>query len=88
MNTFLIIWALIAALFIAWNITCLQRVKEVGIFLNDILKKVDKKCKADVSAGREWRWRYDELDKLSFNEMCNKFWRPLESFIKDDKFIK
>ena len=36
----------------------------------------------------DWKWRHKEFRKVSYNEMVYKFWKPLDSFYKDKKFLK
>lgn len=88
MNYWLILWAIIAAVVIAHFLTSMQRIDQVARFLKATLDTVALRACEDIKADRDWRWRYTELEKLSFDEMSRKFWRPLESFITDDKFLK
>ena len=55
-----------------------------GVLLNEI----GKKFKEDIENEREWLWRYDKFDEVTYNEMMYKFWKPLSSFYKDKSFYQ
>jgi hypothetical protein len=41
-----------------------------------------------VFAHRDYQWRRDVYDRVSYNEMMFKFWKPLDSFYPDKSFIE
>ena len=57
-------------------------------YLMETLEKVGKKSKEDVRNNKDWRWRFEEFNKVSFYEMALKFWRPLSSFYNEDRLLK
>jgi hypothetical protein len=79
-----------SAFYLAHFITVCNRLREVKKFLKKTLDKVKLKCEEDIIFGRDCEWRLVAAEKLvdKHFEMCSKFWRPLESFIKDDSFLK
>lgn len=52
-----------------------------------ITEKVRKLCLEDVKAGRDWKWRWRELDKINEFEVFIKFWRTPISFFEDKVFL-
>jgi len=53
-----------------------------------LLNEIGKKFKEDIENEREWLWRYDKFDEVTYNEMMYKFWKPLSSFYKDKSFYQ
>lgn len=58
-----------------------------------VLKLIAEAAKQDIANGRDYKWRYQMLDSVEYNEMVCKFWKPLDSFYSDNyeimtKFIK
>lgn len=51
-------------------------------------EKVSDRARADIRQNRDWRWRYEMLNEVSYDEMMFKFWRPLDSFYPDKSFIE
>jgi len=85
---FLFIFAVWTALCFTWA----QRIEEVGNFVRAKIDLVAKLSKEAGEQGLEWEWRHAEIDRLldkrKYAEMVLKFWRPLESFIKDPNCFK
>lgn len=63
-----LILAVYFSCFILW------RNHRVYKFRMALLELVGMLCDADVAAGREWRWRYDELGVVSYDDMMWRFW--------------
>jgi hypothetical protein len=53
-----------------------------------VLDMITKLCKQDINNGKDFLWRYDEYDKIRYDEMLYKFWRPIKSFYKDSPALK
>jgi hypothetical protein len=53
-----------------------------------VLYIVSSLAQDDILADRIWMWRYEGLDKVGYNEMVFKFWRPVESFYEDAPFLR
>jgi len=53
-----------------------------------LLKKVSDAADVDIKNGREWEWRYDVMDTVSYDTMLLNFWKPLtiENFYSDTMF--
>jgi len=45
-----------------------------------LLDRISKAAEEDINMGRDWRWRYDILHKVTYQEMVWKFWKPISSF--------
>lgn len=84
-----IIFYSIYALLIGFNILLIVRTKRVFRFKTSLLNIVDLHAGYDIRSGKEWIWRFDMLDTVSFQTMVWKFWKPLkaENFYKDTAFI-
>lgn len=59
-------------------------------FLKKTMNKMSVKCKEDIKNKRDWKWRFDELEKVSYNEIFYKFWKRLkvENFWDDLSFLE
>ena len=53
-----------------------------------LLQGITKKSKEDIENEKEWKWRYDEFDEVTYDEMMYKFWKPLSSFYEDKSFYQ
>lgn len=60
---------------------------QVFNYLTDLIARISVASDVDISRGTEWRWRYDEIDKLNQLKMVLMFWKPLDSFCKDKSFL-
>lgn len=83
--TFLLIFLIIIISFI---FMLMFRNNEVYKYLIKLNEEVSKKCKEDINNNKDWRWRYDELDKISYLEIVWKFWKPVDSFYDKDNLLK
>lgn len=72
---------------IGWSIAGMFRNVQVFKYRIKILKAVHLACQADIDSGHPWEWRHEEFDKVSYNEMAIKLWKPLNSFWEDKSFI-
>jgi hypothetical protein len=52
-----------------------------------IIMNIDAAAKDDIARGfyNEWTHRWTAYDTISYDEMVYKFWRPLDSFLPEDK---
>lgn len=74
--------------FLCLSLIMLIRNDQVHEYQIKMLHEASKKAKEDIKANRDWRWRYEEFEKVSYDEMVYKFWKPLNSFYKDKSFLK
>ena len=42
----------------------------------------------DIDNDKEWMWRYDSFNKITYNEMLFKLWKPVKSFYDNHDCIK
>lgn len=63
-----------------------QRNSEVHLYRMELLKKIEL-IVLDEEVGSSWEWRIAEFKKVNYDEMVYKFWKPLDSFYPDKKFI-
>lgn len=54
----------------------------------EVLTRLGRLADEDIVNEREWRWRYDAFNKISYDEMVFKIWKPISSFYKDADFLK
>ena len=57
-------------------------------FVYEYRKELLNKISERNGYSADWEWRYDEFEKISYNEMVFKFWKPLTSFYDEDKILK
>lgn len=65
-----------------------SRMKRVAMYRLSLLDKIDQCASADLLDGRDYKWRYDMFNSVSFEEMCNKPWKSLDSFYPDKSFLE
>jgi hypothetical protein len=53
-----------------------------------IIDLIDELATDDINDGREWKWRYEQFDNISYVEMLLTFWKPIKSFYKDSYILK
>ena len=84
----MIITIIILLIILSLSIILLGRNHSVYHYRIEIANEITKKAKEDLNNNREWRWRYDEFEKVSYDEMFLKFWKPLSSFYDEEKMLK
>ena len=78
----------IALALILFSLSMLLRNWLVFKYRGVLLSEISKKFKEDIENEREWLWRYDKFEEVTYNEMMYKFWKPLSSFYKDKSFYQ
>jgi len=53
-----------------------------------VLDVIDKLAKEDINEGRNFKWRYDEFNSISYFYMLLIFFRPVDYFYKDMDCVK
>jgi len=84
-------WYVIILLFVVATAFCavmLIRNEKTYRYRIRLLDEIHRASIRDIDLGRKWAWRYDYLNSVSYKEMANKFWKPLDSFYKDKSFIE
>jgi len=68
----------------------LHKNNKVRNFRKQLIEDIDKAAAEDIDNGRDWRWRFDEFDKVSYNEMMSlrNIFKSPESFYPDRSFTK
>lgn len=65
------------------------RLDRVSRYRLDLIDKIRDAYIADIDNGVfEKARRWDAFNEATFDEMVYKFWRPLNSFYKNDTFLK
>jgi len=82
------IFLIIALILISISMLMLLRNWLVSKYRGVLLSEISKKFKEDIENEREWLWRYDKFDEVTYDEMMYKFWKPLSSFYKDKSFYQ
>jgi hypothetical protein len=80
---------LIAAVFglIAWFLISVIRTELVARYRKRLIEIVGALAREDAKNGRDGSWRWKMMDTVTFDDMCRKFWKPLDSFYPDKSFI-
>lgn len=86
---FLIVWISFWFVMILSDLYMLIRNIRVYNFRMITLNLVSAASKDDIENNRDFGWRYEYLNMVTYDEMLWKFWKPLRvsSFYKDSKFI-
>lgn len=86
MNIFILTFMLIN---ISLAIFLLNRVNKIYDFRKNMINQISLQCKRDIYAFKNWEWRYNYFETVSFYYMLHKFWKPLkpELFYKDLSFL-
>lgn len=53
-----------------------------------ILNIINGLSQRDIRNDKEWKWRYEEFEKISQSKMIFKFWIPVKDFFKNNRAIK
>jgi hypothetical protein len=63
---------------------------KVRSFMLGILDDIHILACHEVEKNSEWRWRYVEFEKVSYERILFSFWKPLkvEKFWKDISFLQ
>ena len=66
-----------------------RRNNEVHEYRLDLLTRVGKLTKFDSENGLQWKWRYDEMNKIGYFMLLAYHWVPLEDshIYKDLTFL-
>ena len=87
----IVVFALFAFYLVSFGLAIFifNRVHRVHSFLVGMLEMTADLCRKDIDEGRDYRVRLNIFDEqFDFDEMAMKFWKPLNSFVKDDRFLK
>ncbi len=90
MSTTGIIVITIGILICCCSFFMLRRNDQVYAFRQILLEKIHAGAMDDIDHGRDWLWRHEAYNMVSYNVMYNKFWLKLipESFWKDTSFLE
>ena len=68
----------------------LHRNNQVYAFRQILLEKIHAGTMDDIRHNRDWLWRHEAYNMVSYNVMYNKFWLKLvpESFWIDTSFLE
>jgi len=90
LGTFEIVLISIAGLSLLLAFFMMYRNTAVFTFRMQIIAKVSEMAQLDIANKKEWQWRYDIQDRVSYDYMMYRFWIPLkvENFWDDLSFIR
>jgi hypothetical protein len=73
-----------------WCLVELARNERVFRFRGELLAAIHQAIEQDFAHGLyfNWQWRYTAFDAVSYDDMVRQFWRPMESFYPDRRFIE
>jgi hypothetical protein len=66
----------------------LLRNERISEHQSQILQIIRDKAEQDIQNEREWEWRYDDYSKVSYTDMVLRFWKPIDSFYTDKRFLE
>lgn len=52
----------------------------------EILREISILAHKDIDQGKDWIWRYDEFDKVSYNKQVLMFWLDIRSSFNPEIF--
>ena len=79
----LVPYAILLALFVVlW-----RRNQGVSEYRHGLLDRIHELASREASSGREWKWRYDAYNEITYMKQWREFWRPLDSFYDDRSFL-
>ena len=45
-----------------------------------VIQVVSNLARIDIKEGRDWKWRYEAFDEISYYAMLFQLWKPVKSF--------
>ena len=86
MVVFAVIFYTVVLSIMVLAIICGVRNEMVSRYRGRLIQDIHNSCAVDINLRRDWQWRYEAYDKVSYNSMVLQFWRPLDSFYPDQSF--
>ena len=80
-------WICIIAL---WgSIYMLLRNQKVFHLRTTMLQEVSRLAEKDIENRRDYKWRYEAFEQVSYDQMMRQFWKPVSvrAFYKDTDFL-
>ena len=65
----------------------LRRNEQIFRFQMEMLDQVSTATRNDIRKGLSWEWRYEAMSAVDSSDMMRQFWRPLDDFYPDKKFL-
>lgn len=66
----------------------LNRNEEVFAYRSNLINRISDRAMLDVKEGNDPQWRYDLFDSVKYEDMVNKFWKPITSFYDEEYLLK
>lgn len=63
------------------------RLHQVAEYRKKLLITIGMLAQQDIIAGKNYKWRLEMFEKVSFDDMLWKFWKPLDSFYEHKNFL-
>ena len=82
-NMFLFWFAVIGAFLLCFHI----RLHQVVEYRKKLLVIICVLAQRDTLEGKDCKWRLNAFEKVSFDDMLWKFWKPLDSFYEHKNFL-
>jgi hypothetical protein len=66
------------------------RNESVYRFREKLIDRVSECSQKDISSGKDWAWRFKQLDTVTYDQMLWGFWKPLRAkeFYQDTSFLE
>lgn len=88
MNNFFTIYMIFSFILIVLSIWLAIRNYQVHEYRMDILKLIGEHGREDAVRNLPWKWRFEYFETVPYWKMLLFFWKPLDSFYKDKRFIE
>lgn len=91
MTSFISYWTvywIVLAILAILAIYFLLRNHKVYKYRMDLLGRISAKAKEDIDNQRyDFQWRFDELNKISYEKMLYTIWVPVNKFYDENKIL-
>jgi len=88
MDTFMTVFLSFCITGVFASFIYLNRNTSVFLERQRILNIISELSREDIRNNRNYIWRYNEFDLITYNNMFWPFWKPVRSFFKDKNCTK
>lgn len=81
---------ILAILIVMWTLCALLMYRNARVFQyrTELNHRISDLAQDDITSSLPWEWRYEEFNKVDYNSMLYKFWKPFDSFYTDRRFME
>lgn len=70
-----------------FTVMMLLRNDQIAVYRMHMIDQVSLCAKRDMLLNRNWQWRYEIYEAVSYQKMMRQFWKRLDSFYPDKRFL-